>query len=245
MEQQENTFLNEVTNVYDKLLTKTATNIFYTNTKSNIEDSLNILSISDEKKAEMLITLESNLAASTISKAMDQSIIIVDKTSKIALENALLQKQIDVEQKNIELKNAQITSISKDDIIKDRQATKLDNEIDLIIEQKNEMKESVLDRQQKRPKEVANLEKQGTLIDGQVSKINEDKLYVIAQKTSMLEQVGHNKIIKAMDSMADMIGTLGAGGLKPSSEMFKIYFTLNKNLTTIDLPTNYDVTKAT
>lgn len=245
MEQQENTFLNEVTNVYDKLLTKTATNIFYTNTKSNIEDSLNILSISDEKKAEMLITLESNLAASTISKAMDQSIIIVDKTSKIALENALLQKQIDVEQKNIELKNAQITSISKDDTIKDKQASKLDEEIDLVIEQKNEMKESVLDRQQKRPVEVANLTKQGALIDGQVSKINEDKLYVIAQKTSMLEQVGHNKIIKAMDSMADMIGTLGAGGLIPSSEMFKIYFTLNKNLTTVDLPTNYNVTKAT
>lgn len=243
MEQQENTFLTQVTDVYDTLLTKTATNIFYTNTKNNIEQSLNILSISDEKKSEMLITLESNLAASTISKAMDQSILIVDKASKIPLENALLQKQIDTEQKNIELKTAQITSIGKDDEIKDKQVLKLDEEIDLVVEQINEMKQSILDRQEKRPIEVANLTKQGNLIDEQVAKINEDKLYVIAQKTSMIEQVEHNKSIKAMDSMADMIGTLGAGGLKPSSEMFKVYFTLNKKLTTVELPTNYDVTK--
>lgn len=308
--EQENTFLTQVTDVYDALLTKTASNIFYTNTKNNIEQSLNILSISDEKKAEMLITLESNLAASTISKAMDQSILIVDKTSKIPLENALLQKQIDTEQKNIELKTAQITSIGKDDeikdkqvldiakstelknqqiismtkedtikeaqnikeldiktkqaldiakstevkaaqitsitkdnLIKDKQVTKLDEEIDLLESQDLELKESILDRQQKRPVEVANLTKQGNLIDGQVAKINEDKLYVIAQKTSMIEQVEHNKSIKAMDSMADMIGTLGAGGLKPSSEMFKVYFTLNKKLTTVELPINYDVTK--
>ena len=75
----------------------------------------------------------------------------------------------------------------------------------------------------------------------------EDKLYVIAQKISMQEQVGHNKIIKAMDAMADMIGTLGAGGLKPSIKMFEIFFTLNKLLTDIAVPTataDLTITKA-
>lgn len=242
-----NTFLAEVVDIYDNLLSKTATNVFYTNTKSDIETAINSLSINDEKKAEMLITLNSNLAASTISKAMDQSIIIVDKAGKIPLENSLLQAQINSENKTIELKTAQIASIGKDNIIKDKQALKLDEEIDLVVEQINEMKESVLDRQQKRPVEVANLTKQGTLIDAQVAKMLEDKLYVIAQKISMQEQVEHNKIIKAMDAMADMIGTLGAGGLKPSTKMFEIFFTLNHLLTNVTAPTasaDLTITKA-
>lgn len=242
-----NTFLTEVVDIYDSLLSKTATNVFYTNTKSDIETAINSLSINDEKKAEMLVTLNSNLAASTISKAMDQSIIIVDKAGKIPLENSLLQAQINSENKTIELKTAQIASIGKDNIIKDKQALKLDEEIDLVVEQINEMKESVLDRQQKRPVEVANLTKQGTLIDAQVAKMLEDKLYVIAQKISMQEQVEHNKIIKAMDAMADMIGTLGAGGLKPSTKMFEIFFTLNHLLTNVTAPTasaDLTITKA-
>jgi hypothetical protein len=60
----------------------------------------------------------------------------------------------------------------------------------------------------------------------------------------MIEQVGHNKIIKAMDSMGDMIGTLGAGGLVPNSTMFGVYFRLNKLLTNESEPANYAVTKA-
>jgi len=109
---------------------------------------------------------------------------------------------------------------------------------------KTELQESILDRQQKRPVEVANLTKQGQLLDKQVAKLAEDILYIVAQKTSMLEQVQHNKIIKAMDSMGDMIGTLGAGGLVPGAAMFEVYFKLNKSLTNAELPTNYTVTKA-
>ena len=157
--------------------------------------------------------------------------------------------------KSTELKTAQINSMVKEDtikeaqstkdlLIKDKQAARLDKEIALLDAQEDEMQESVTDRKQKRPVEVANLTKQGTLIDGQVSKLEEDKLYVIAQKTSMIEQVGHNKIIKAMDSMGDMIGTLGAGGLIPSSAMFGVYFRLNKLLSGENEPANYTVTKA-
>lgn len=124
-----------------------------------------------------------------------------------------------------------------------KELDKLDKDIDISTEQENELKESILDRQLKRPIEVANLTKQGTLIDGQVSKIIEDTLYVIAQKTSMLEQVGHNKIIKAMDSMGDMIGTIGAGGLVPSASMFGVYFSLNQQLTNVTAPTSYSITK--
>ena len=124
-----------------------------------------------------------------------------------------------------------------------KELDKLDKDIDISTEQENELKESILDRQLKRPIEVANLTKQGTLIDNQVSKMIEDTLYVIAQKTSMLEQVEHNKIIKAMDSMGDMIGTIGAGGLVPSTSMFGVYFSLNQQLTNVTAPTSYSITK--
>lgn len=240
-----NPILDDVISTYNKLLETTATNAFYTGTKQDIETAINSLSITDEKKAEMLVNLNTNMAASTISKAMDQSILFVDRVAKMQLEidgltkdNTIKDKQILDIVKSTEVKAAQITSISKDNAIKDKQALKLDEEIDLVIEQINEMKESILDRQQKRPVEVANLTKQGLLIDAQVAKILEDKLYVIAQKTSMLEQVGHNKLIKAMDAIADMIGTLGAGGLKPSTKMFEIFFTINQMLTTVNAPSS-------
>lgn len=237
----EDKFLTDTIAVYGKLLEVTATNMFYKNTLENIESSLNSLSITDEKKSEMIVLLNSNLATSTISKTMDQATIICDKVSKINLENSLLQKQIDKIENEISINNQTLT---KDLVIKDKQAARLDKEIDLIDSQQDESHENVLDRQQKRPIEVANLTKQGTLIDGQISKLNEDKLYVISQKEKMIEQVEHNKIIKAMDSMGDMIGTLGAGGLIINSAMFGVYFRLNKLLTNQDEPTSYSVTKA-
>jgi hypothetical protein len=237
----EDKFLTDTIAVYGKLLEITATNMFYTKTLENIESSLNSLSITDEKKSEMIVLLNSNLATSTISKTMDQATIICDKVSKINLENSLLQKQIDKIENEISINNQTLT---KDLVIKDKQAARLDKEIDLIDSQQDESHENVLDRQQKRPIEVANLTKQGTLIDGQISKLNEDKLYVISQKEKMIEQVEHNKIIKAMDSMGDMIGTLGAGGLIINSAMFGVYFRLNKLLTNQDEPTSYSVTKA-
>ncbi|MDX9743891.1 MAG: hypothetical protein RBT59_08750 [Arcobacteraceae bacterium] len=124
-----------------------------------------------------------------------------------------------------------------------KELNKLDKDLDVATEQENELKESVLDRQQKRPVEVSNLTKQGVLIDRQIDKIIEDKNYVVSQRTSMLEQVQHNKIIKAMDSMGDMIGTIGNGGMIPSSAMFGVYFRLNKLLTNEAEPTSYAVTK--
>jgi hypothetical protein len=197
----------EIKTLYNELLTGAQENIFYKSTVENIQEAINNLAISEDKKADSLIGFYGQLATNTVAKTFDQAIAIVDRGAKLPLE-----------------------------------LSKMDKEVDIATEQENELKESVLDRQSKRPLEVANLTKQGTLIDGQVNKMTEDTLYVIAQKESMLEQVEHNKIIKAMDSMGDMVGTLGTGGLIPNTEMFKVYFELNKQLTNVALPTNYTVT---
>lgn len=199
----------EVKTLYKELLTEAKDNDFFVETKNNIQEAINSLAISDEKKADALIAMYAQLASVTVSKTFDQAIIIIDKATKLPKE--LLE---------------------------------MDKKIDIATQQELELQESILDRQQKRPVEVANLTKQGQLLDKQVAKLEEDILYIVAQKTSMLEQVGHNKIIKAMDSMGDMIGTLGAGGLVPGAAMFEVYFELNKSLTNLKLPTNYTVTKA-
>lgn len=199
----------EVKTLYKELLTEAKDNDFFVETKNNIQEAINSLAISDEKKADALIAMYAQLASVTVSKTFDQAIIIIDKATKLPKE--LLE---------------------------------MDKKIDIATQQELELQESILDRQQKRPVEVANLTKQGQLLDKQVAKLEEDILYIVAQKTSMLEQVGHNKIIKAMDSMGDMIGTLGAGGLVPGAAMFEVYFELNKSLTNSKLPTNYTVTKA-
>lgn len=199
----------EVKTLYKELLTEAKENDFFLETKNNIQEAINSLAISDEKKADALIAMYAQLASVTVSKTFDQAIIIIDKATKLPKE--LLE---------------------------------MDKKIDIATAQEEELQESILDRQQKRPVEVANLTKQGQLLDKQVAKLTEDILYIVAQKTSMLEQVQHNKIIKAMDSMGDMIGTLGAGGLVPGAAMFEVYFKLNKSLTNAELPTNYTVTKA-
>lgn len=236
-----NKFRDDVIETTTILLEGMADNIFYKNTIASIKESVGSLSISDEKKAEMIISLEMDMAKSTAFKAMDQAAFICEKNIKLDLEKNLLLKQIDNITNEIDTRTS---SNAKDLVIKDKQAAKIDKDIALLDTQQDEVQETVFDRQQKRPIEVANLTKQGTLIDGQISKLNEDKLYVISQKEKMIEQVEHNKIIKAMDSMGDMIGTLGAGGLIINPAMFGVYFRLNKLLTNQDEPTSYSVTKA-
>ena len=114
-----------------------------------------------------------------------------------------------------------------------KEVEELDAKIDLIQEQKTEVNASVLDRNAKRGPEVTILGKQALLIDEQINKLKKDIEYVDAQKGAMLEQVDDNKIIKAMDSMGETIGTLGNGGIKVPQKLFEVYLEQNQKLTGI------------
>jgi hypothetical protein len=72
MAETTNTFLTQAVDIYNDLLIATADNIFYKNTINRIQEAVENLQISEEKKAEMIIMTESNLANSTIAKSMDQ-----------------------------------------------------------------------------------------------------------------------------------------------------------------------------
>jgi hypothetical protein len=104
---------------------------------------------------------------------------------------------------------------------------------------------ALTDKEGKYPAESANIVKQGALLDAQIAKVNADTGYVETQEDKLIEQVEHNKLIKAMDSMGDMIGTVGAGGLKPTASMWSIYFNLNQQLSGIAPTGTEDIAPAT
>ena len=104
---------------------------------------------------------------------------------------------------------------------------------------------ALTDKEGKYQYEVTNLAKQGQLLDSQIAKVDADTAYVETQEEKLIEQVEHNKYIKAMDSMGDMIGTVGAGGLKPTATMWEVYFSANNYLTGFAKPANPDLTPAT
>lgn len=124
-----------------------------------------------------------------------------------------------------------------------KEVEELDAKIDLIQEQKIEVNASVLDRNAKRGPEVTILGKQALLIDEQINKLKKDIEYVDAQKDAMLEQVDDNKIIKAMDSMGETIGTLGNGGIKVPQKLFEVYLEQNQILTGIEKTGDTTLTK--
>lgn len=103
---------------------------------------------------------------------------------------------------------------------------------------------SISDKAGKYDDEAANVKKQGQMLDAQIAKVDADTSYVETQEEKLVEQVEHNKYIKAMDSMGDMIGTVGAGGLKPTATMWDVYFSANNYLTGFSNPANPDLTPA-
>ena len=71
---------------------------------------------------------------------------------------------------------------------------------------------------------------QEPITDAQVSKLNADATFVATQTTELGNSVGFNNKIKALTTYADMIGTMGAGGLVISSDMWNTLFAMIANL---------------
>ena len=224
-------------------------------TKKFIEEQFNSFTISEEKKAELFTQFMIQFSSTTTNNAMQTSLNLLEILAKTDKETALLDEQKNSILKDIDLKQAQITSLGIEDTIKQakhqddlvtsaKQRSVLDAQILTINEDTNLKKEQIIDRQQKRQKEIENMLEQTALLVTQKLKLQADTSYVETQEEKLIEQVEHNKLIKAMDSMSEMLGTVCAGGLVPSSDMWKVYFTLNKNLSTVELPNNTTVVKA-
>lgn len=93
--------------------------------------------------------------------------------------------------------------------------------------------------------DVINKGKQGVLYDKQALKLIADTLFVEKQTLELGNSVLFNNNIKALDSYADMIGTMGAGGLVISSDMWSKFFAMVQSLNESGVaPANPTVVKA-
>ena len=67
---------------------------------------------------------------------------------------------------------------------------------------------------------------QQPVLDAQVAKTEADTSFVGTQETELSASVIFNNKIKALDSYSDMIGTMGAGSLVISEDMFTAFFNM-------------------
>ena len=87
---------------------------------------------------------------------------------------------------------------------------------------------------------------QQPLIDAQVAKTNADEAFALNQSTQLTNSVDFNNKIKALGSYSDMIGTMGAGTLLITTDMWTAYFNMVSDLNSAmgANPANTTVTKA-
>jgi len=71
---------------------------------------------------------------------------------------------------------------------------------------------------------------QQPMIDAQVLKTDADTAFTSTQDTELVRSVGFNNQIKALDSYSDMIGTMGAGSLNISTDMWSTLFAMINDL---------------
>jgi len=85
---------------------------------------------------------------------------------------------------------------------------------------------------------------QQPVLDNQVLKTIADTAFVETQNTELSNSVTYNNKIKALDSYSDMIGTMGAGSLVISTDMFTTFFEMVAGLNAdASTPADTTVTK--
>lgn len=85
---------------------------------------------------------------------------------------------------------------------------------------------------------------QQPMLEGQIAKTAADTAFVGTQETELSNSVIFNNKIKALDSYGDMIGTMGAGSLVISTDMWSSFFAMVDDLNSAaGIPTSTTVTK--
>ena len=85
---------------------------------------------------------------------------------------------------------------------------------------------------------------QQPVLDAQIAKTSADTAFTSTQNTELSASVVYNNKIKALDSYGDMIGTMGAGSLSISTDMWTTFFGMVGGLNAdASIPANTDVEK--
>lgn len=87
---------------------------------------------------------------------------------------------------------------------------------------------------------------QQPVLDAQIAKTEADTAFVGTQEEELTNSVTYNNKIKALDAYGDMIGTMGAGSLTISSDMWTTFFNMVYDLNTAgNVPSSTTITKLT
>jgi len=146
----------EIKAIYDELLNKALDNSFLIQTKQEIKEAIESLSISDEEKAKAIITLHTQSVEQTLSRTFDQALVILDKCLKLPKELEELDARVDLlqtQEREVQesIKDRQskrgpeINILLAQEKLINEQINKLKEDIAFVITQKEKMVEQVID----------------------------------------------------------------------------------------------------
>ena len=193
-----------------------------------------------EMEDEQLASASSNI----IIGAMQNSVGALETLKRVELLE--LQKDTEVKKAlDIVSTTAVRDAQSEQELLnKASEKARIDEQTSLITKQVDTETQKALDivsttavRDAQSEQDLLNKAAQKTLIDNQVLKIIKDTAMTDEQRKQLILSVTYNNKIKALNSYGNMIGTMGAGGLVISSDMWSRFFTMVKGLNT-DISSN-------
>jgi len=212
-------------------------------------DRLTQLQKDTQMEDEHLATASSNI----ITGAMKNSISALEAIKRVEL----LELQKDTEIKKA-LDIVSTTSVrdaqSAQDLLNkasekariDEQTLLMSKQVDTEIKKALDIVSTTSVRDAQSAQDLLNKTAQKLLINQQVAKLVADTSFVGEQETQLSLSVGYNNSIKALTAYGNMIGTMGAGGLVISSDMWSTFFNMIQGLSAnvSSNPNSTTVTKA-
>ena len=219
--------ITDLSSIYEDFLTKGISKLRDLQNETQMEDenlataAAAIISAAMENSTRTLQALKSNqLIDAQIATETNKALDIISTT---AVRDAQSAKDLLLKQEQIEMSVLQ-------------QVTETNKALDIIS--------TTAVRNSNSNADIINKTKQGALLDKQVLKLISDTLFVEKQTLELGRSVEFNNNIKALDSYADMIGTMGAGGLVISTDMWTTLFEMISELNANgSIPTSTTITK--
>ena len=99
-----------------------------------------------------------------------------------------------------------------------------------IVQRQPQIDQQLSEAKAKQTFNVANVEKQGLLLDEQIDKLKADTELVKAQELAIEEQVIDNRKIKALDIIGETYSGAMTGGLVVTADMWTVFYSLAASL---------------
>lgn len=115
-----------------------------------------------------------------------------------------------------------------------------------LVQRQPSLDQQLEEAQQGQAARVANLTKQGLVLDKQAAKLDKEILMVDAQTAAITQQVIDNRQLKIMASLGDTYSTMAANQLTVNADMWTLFFNIIHKLdSTISIPASMAITKVT